>query len=218
MPRLDVRSIRRDQILDAAEQLVSRRGWAQTSFAEICREADVSNGVLTYHFKDKDDLFLALFERSAVRWRGHLEEGLCGGCGGAADRLDVLFAEAAEKADREPALYLLLLHYLSEAPDHPEIAARLGALFGEMRARIGPELVSANGGLSCDPAAGAALLQTVLLGFMIGRVTLDLRVPPEEVAAMVSNHLTGGAGHRPPPASLPAGTRDSAAQSSAPSI
>src|SRR5688572_13226100 len=173
MPRLDVRSIRRDQILDAAERLVARRGWAQTSFAEICREADVSNGVLTYHFTDKDDLFLALFERSAGRWRDHLEVGLCGGCGAARDRIGVLFAEAAEKAERERALYLLLLHYLSEAPDHPEIAARLGALFGDMRARIGPELAAADGGLACDPAAGAALIQTVLLGYMIGRVTLD---------------------------------------------
>jgi TetR/AcrR family acrAB operon transcriptional repressor len=110
MPRLDVRSIRRDQILDAAERLVARRGWAQTSFAEICREADVSNGVLTYHFKDKDDLFLALFERSALRWRDHLEEGLCGDHGAAIDRIGLLFREAAEKAERERPLYLLLLH------------------------------------------------------------------------------------------------------------
>ena len=191
MARLDVRTIRRDQILDAAERLVARRGWAHTSFAELCREADVSNGVLTYHFKDKDDLFLALFERSALRWRDHLEEGLCGGGGATVDRIDLLFREAAQKADRQRPLYLLLLHYLSEAPDHPEIAARLGALFREMRERIGPELAKANGGLAGDPIAAAALLQTVLLGTMIGRVTLDLQVPPEEVAAMVSNHLTG---------------------------
>jgi AcrR family transcriptional regulator len=205
MPRLDVRTIRRDQILDAAEQLVSRRGWAQTSFAEICREADVSNGVLTYHFKDKDDLFLALFERSAERWKDHLEEGLCGGCGAVIDRLGVLFEEAAAKADRERPLYLLLLHYLSEAPDHPEIAERLGRLFREMRERMGPALAESDGGVSGDPTAGAALLQTVLLGTMIGRVTLDLRVPPDEIAAMVTNHLTGRTGRCPQLAGVPNG-------------
>jgi hypothetical protein len=73
----------------------------------------------------------------------------------------------------------------------------LGALFREMRERIGPELAKADGGLAGDPVEAAALIQTVLLGTMIGRVTLDLRVPPEEVAAMVANHLTGRC---PPPA------------------
>ena len=196
MPRLDVRSIRRDQILDAAERLVAQRGWAETSFAEICREADVSNGVLTYHFKDKDDLFLTLFERAAVRWRDHLEDGLCGGSGSTPHRVNSLFEEAAAKAEAERPLYLLLLHYLSEAPDHPEIAERLGRLFGGMRERFcrtladGSDRVSA--GLDApDPATGAGVLQTVMLGFVLGRVALDLRAPPAEVAAMVTGYLDG---------------------------
>jgi TetR/AcrR family transcriptional repressor of bet genes len=188
MPRLDVRSIRRDQILDAAERLVARRGWGQTSFSELCREADVSNGVLTYHFKDKDDLFLSLFERAAGRWRDHLEAGLCSGCGTAPERIEVLFREAAEKAERERPLYLLLLHYLSEAPDHPEIADRLDRLFGGMRQRVG-ETLRAEAGV-VDPAVGAGVLQTVILGFILGRAALGLQVPPEELATMVSAYLT----------------------------
>jgi AcrR family transcriptional regulator len=190
MPRLDVRSIRRDQILDATERLVAQRGWAQTSFAEICREADVSNGVLTYHFKDKDDLFLSLFERAAGRWRDHLEEGLCAGSGSAPERIATLFREAAEKAEAERPLYLLLLHYLSEAPDHPEIADRLDQLFGGMRERVGRSLVAEAG--ACDPATGAGILQTVILGFILGRAALGWRVPPEEVATMLSDYLSGG--------------------------
>jgi AcrR family transcriptional regulator len=189
MPRLDVRSIRRDQILDAAERLVAQRGWAETSFAEICREADVSNGVLTYHFKDKDDLFLSLFERAAERWRVHLEEGICDGCGSAPERIAALFEDVAEKADSERSLYLLLLHYLSEAPDHPELAERLGHLFGRMRERIGRTLAVETG--VSDPATGAGVLQTVVLGFILGRAALGLRVPPDEMSTMVTGYLTG---------------------------
>ena len=196
MPRLDVRSIRRDQILDAAERLVARRGWADTSFAELCREAGVSNGVLTYHVKDKDDLFLALFEQAAARWRGHLESGLCGGSGPTPQRIAAFFDEAAAKAEAERPLYLLLLHYLSEAPDHPEIAERLGRLFGGMRERFRRTLADEPGGQPAgpevpDPATGADVLQTVMLGFILGRVALDLHAPPAEVAAMVSGYLDG---------------------------
>src|SRR5437773_5603432 len=74
MARLDIRTIRRDQILDAAEQLVLKHRLAEVTFARLCEEADVSNGVLTYHFKNKTDIEQALWERVNERWFRKLEE------------------------------------------------------------------------------------------------------------------------------------------------
>src|SRR5688572_13938494 len=71
MSRVNVRAIRRTQILDTAQRFVAERGWGGTTFADICRGAGISNGVLTYHFKDKDDPRLALFERELERWQEH---------------------------------------------------------------------------------------------------------------------------------------------------
>ena len=52
MGRVDVHAIRREQILSAAERLLARKGWSKTTFADICKEAGISNGVLTYHFPE----------------------------------------------------------------------------------------------------------------------------------------------------------------------
>ena len=35
---------------------MAERGWQGTTFADICRVAGISNGVLTYHFKSKEEI------------------------------------------------------------------------------------------------------------------------------------------------------------------
>ncbi len=195
MARLDVRSIRRDQILDAAEQLVAQRGWAQTSFAEICREADVSNGVLTYHFKDKDDLLLALYERTACTWKEHFNSDCAASAEPSANPSANPFlgmvqeAAAAVEADRQ--VFLLLLHYLSEAPDHPEVRERIQAMFGEMRAKMAHEIAAVweAEGVSGDTTVASGVLQSAMAGFLILRTALGLKVPPEEMARMMHLYL-----------------------------
>jgi TetR/AcrR family transcriptional regulator len=59
----------RRQILDAAEQLFAQRGFAATSFTEICRAAHVSAGLPSYLFGDKQKLYRAVVERGAAHLR-----------------------------------------------------------------------------------------------------------------------------------------------------
>ncbi len=193
MARVDVRSIRRDQILDAAEHLVARRGWAQTSFAEICREAGVSNGVLTYHFTDKEDLLLALYERSACTWKEHFNADSA--CevkpGDVANPFLGMVREAAAAVEADRQVFLLLLHYLSEAPDHPEVRDRIQAMFGEMRAKMAHEIAAVweAEGVSGDTTVASGVLQSAMAGFLILRTALGLKVPPEEMARMMHLYL-----------------------------
>lgn len=193
MARVDVRSIRRDQILDATERLAAQRGLAQTTFAEICREADVSNGVLTYHFKDKDDLLLALLERVVHRWRSTLAP-VADDDRSVSERLSALVREAefVGETDREA---VLLLHYLSEAVSHPEVGARLRGMFEAAHARNTAELApdAACGAVCRAPAAAASVVQCVLLGVLIGKASLGIEAPPEDVAEMLLGYLTGEA-------------------------
>jgi len=194
MARVDVRSIRRDQILDAAEHLVARRGWAQTSFAEICREAGVSNGVLTYHFTDKEDLLLALYERSACTWKEHFNaDSACEAKpGDAANPFLGMVREAASAVEADRQVFLLLLHYLSEAPDHPEVRDRIQAMFGEMRAKMCPEIAAVweAQGVTGDSDVASGVLQSAMAGFLILRTALGLKVPPEEMARMMNLYLS----------------------------
>jgi len=53
----------RDEILKAAMQLFASRGFHETSMSEVAREARVSKALIFWHFKTKEELFLAVLNR-----------------------------------------------------------------------------------------------------------------------------------------------------------
>jgi TetR/AcrR family transcriptional regulator, fatty acid metabolism regulator protein len=53
----------RDEILNAAIPLFARRGFHETSMSEVAREANVSKALIFWHFKTKEELFLAVLNR-----------------------------------------------------------------------------------------------------------------------------------------------------------
>ena len=62
---------RRAQLVDCAVQALSEVGFAGTSIGEVARRAGVSKGVVTYHFRTRDDLLrqvvTSLYERAGSR-------------------------------------------------------------------------------------------------------------------------------------------------------
>lgn len=55
------------QILDAVQAVIVRDGVRGTSMRQVAQEADVSLGLLSYHFDDKQSLILAAFQRATSR-------------------------------------------------------------------------------------------------------------------------------------------------------
>lgn len=85
-------------ILDAAEQLVFRRGFAASSVDDVIAAAGVTKGAFFHHFPTKAELGQALVERFARRDRAHLERNLA----------------RAERLAGDPLMQLLLLVGLFE--------------------------------------------------------------------------------------------------------
>lgn len=53
----------RDQIMDAAIELIGDKGFAGATTKEIASRADVSEGTLYNYFKNKDDILMSIAER-----------------------------------------------------------------------------------------------------------------------------------------------------------
>jgi AcrR family transcriptional regulator len=53
----------RDGILKAATELFANRGFHETSMSEVARAARVSKALIFWHFKSKEDLFVAVLQR-----------------------------------------------------------------------------------------------------------------------------------------------------------
>lgn len=54
---------RRDAILDAAAQVIARKGYHNASVADICKKIKISNGALYKYFRNKESLFRAILDR-----------------------------------------------------------------------------------------------------------------------------------------------------------
>ena len=56
-------------ILDAVQSVIVRDGVQGTSMRQVAQEADVSLGLISYHFDDKDRLIFSAFERASDELR-----------------------------------------------------------------------------------------------------------------------------------------------------
>jgi AcrR family transcriptional regulator len=55
--------IRRAQILEAAQSCFGKTGYHKTTMDDIVRATGLSKGALYWHFKSKDEIFIALFDQ-----------------------------------------------------------------------------------------------------------------------------------------------------------
>ena len=96
----------RDEILKAAMRLFASRGFHETSMSEVAREAQVSKALIFWHFKTKEELFMAVLNRL-------LEPYL------------IDFAEEAAVMDEQAQILKLVESYLSFVSEQCEF----GTLF-----------------------------------------------------------------------------------------
>ncbi len=55
---------RRQQIIDAAERVITKKGWEGTNFGEVAKVARLSRSLVYFYFPERDDLFHAVCERA----------------------------------------------------------------------------------------------------------------------------------------------------------
>jgi TetR/AcrR family fatty acid metabolism transcriptional regulator len=53
-----IEKARRAQIVEATINVLAELGYTNTSFAQIAKKSGISRGLISYHFKNKDDLML----------------------------------------------------------------------------------------------------------------------------------------------------------------
>lgn len=62
----------RGRIVEATLALAAKRGYSLTTTAEIARKAGVSEGIIYYYFKTKEDLFFSMIEEYTASFREQL--------------------------------------------------------------------------------------------------------------------------------------------------
>jgi AcrR family transcriptional regulator len=114
----------REAILGAAETLFSSNGYSAVSIRDIARAAGANPGSITYHFKSKDELLLAIYRRH---------------CGPMNDRRHELLAAAMRIRDLENRLEAVIRAYVVPAFTSSSDHTGGGARFTRLRAMMSAE-------------------------------------------------------------------------------
>jgi TetR/AcrR family fatty acid metabolism transcriptional regulator len=191
----------RDEILRAAIRLFARRGFHETSMSEVAREARVSKALIFWHFKTKEELFLAVLNRLLEPYLIDFTEEL-----GALDERAQLrkLVESYLLFVRDNAasvrFFLAQLLHGEEVPE--ELSAQVMRLYDGYRELMIDIIRRAQDKELCArdiaPEAAAHFMISALNGSLIGFLftggsTADL----EGAAAMLENWLFRDAQSRP---------------------
>jgi AcrR family transcriptional regulator len=191
MSRVDIRSIRRRQVLDAAERLAAQKGWTETTIADICQEADVSTGVVTRHFQNKDEIMLATLEDILNQLRAQMEP-FGAGEQSLSENISRHLHAFSQIATEQPTLLQLLLHFTAASISRPEIAERLHGFFSCLRQQSTTDLEQAldeQGIRGKEPVLLNDLLHSLALSVTLSRAFLGMDLPPEQLALHCTNML-----------------------------
>ncbi|WP_263359943.1 TetR/AcrR family transcriptional regulator [Acidicapsa ligni] len=141
-------------LLEAAERVFVRDGYEKAQVAEIAAAASRTKGAVYAHFRDKEDLFLALFEDRMSGFAREIRERIDGVP--VEERLDVLRSFYLERV-RDKALPLLVLEFKLFAMRHPESKLKFGRTQRLMGAwNFEGNMISALGIRAADDLIGMA--------------------------------------------------------------
>jgi AcrR family transcriptional regulator len=171
------REERREQILQAALGCFSAKGYHAATMDDLVEASGLSKGSLYWHFKSKQEVFLALFDAFCAElfaaWDADAEGGLEG--------LDLLLHQGQTAMERLSSQRAFLLAW-GEFLTHPIARERMASIYRESRRRIAAVLRGAveAGQVRDLPVEGVAVALTAA----VEGTLLQLMVDPEfEVAA-----------------------------------
>jgi len=158
----------RAKILRATAELIARDGWSGFSTREIAARAGVTQGIVSYHWRSKDELVREAALNATTDVLAPLGDALdhATSARGALERIVAL----ADSFRDSPELTLLLFETMLQAGRDPQLRAALAALISDFRNQLAAVL--AREGVH-DAAATAAALAAALDGLFLHAVVDD---------------------------------------------
>ena len=196
MPRIsreDNRSLTREKLLDAAEELFAKRGYNGVSVDQVADTAGFSKGAVYSNFENKEELFLALFDRHVEReaeiWRKIFETPQT-----LVARMEAVKAMLTNKPDADSVWTMLELEfalYAMRGGDAREkLAHRYASIRKSMSAAFEMHFVENNLEPTMPPDELATLLFSTAFGVRI-QISLDENAVSQNFWENTLNHLLG---------------------------
>jgi TetR/AcrR family transcriptional repressor of bet genes len=189
---------RRQQLIDATIDSLAKRGYSETTMADVADGAGLSRGIVNFHFESKENLLVATLQYMADEYSAHWRAALLKAGDKAADQLKALVAADFDRAICNKRKLAAWCAFWGEAKSRPTYQSLCGArdeayqnVFVELCQRLKDE-----GAYGFDPFTTAlgmsAMLEGLWLRLMMGTedVTREtaLRAATEYLSAVFPAH------------------------------
>ncbi|MCL5227182.1 TetR family transcriptional regulator [Pseudomonas nunensis] len=184
-------------LLDAAEEVFSRRGYAQATFQEIAEQAGLTRGAIYWHFKDKEALLDAVLHRAPLPWDqlpAHFN-GLRQAP--TVKQLSMTLGAGLQQIVSDPRLHrttLILLHRTELVHENYLVYCRLTRILNRIKtyvvAALSMRFKEADGSPCKQIPAIATSVKTLLTGsiyeWLLNQAEVDLKHIPSMIEALCS--------------------------------
>jgi AcrR family transcriptional regulator len=197
-PRVNIGQIRREQIVDAAVTIIHEQGIENLSLSEIEKKTGLSRGQLTYYFRAKEDILLAVFDRMLAHMRARADSkednplSLAHKRAGW-ERMSSLVELFVLMPPRDPAFHSLMYTFLAQMLHREDFRQRLAGLFAEWRGFAAADATVELAGQTAPLASArtvASLVQAIIHGLSVQRNVDPEAFDPAEMLQLIL-HLLG---------------------------
>jgi AcrR family transcriptional regulator len=167
---------RRAQMLDAALEVISERGYADTRIADVAERAGVSPALVIYYFKTKDHLLTEAIRRYEDAWYAVGQRRMAQLPTAAARIEEIVAMSCLPEADPEPGSgWALWLDFWAQAARNDEVATVRRKSDERWRDEIASLVLTgqAAGEFSAGDARGFAVTLTALLDGLTVQIALE---------------------------------------------
>jgi len=168
----------RDEILKAATDLFATRGFHETSMAEVARAAGVSKALIFWHFKSKEELFVAVLGKLLEPYVIDFAEE-AGVLDEKAQLLKLIESYLLFVRENSSSIRFFVTQILHDEKTKDSLSNQVLALYEGYRTLV-TDLIGraqAKGMCACrfPPPAAAAFLLATLNGLLLGHMFLGSR-------------------------------------------
>jgi AcrR family transcriptional regulator len=141
LSREEKKQATRNRLIEAAAEVISRKGFGATSVDEVAEHAGLTKGAVYSNFASKEDLFLAVIDRHVSQRSATISDVVATGrpLGEQLAQGGQIFS-AALTEDRK--WFLLGLEFSIYAARNPDVTPTLGSGYRQMRTQVAESLES----------------------------------------------------------------------------
>jgi len=168
-PRTATKDVRRQQLIEATIDSLAKRGYAETTMADVADGAGLSRGIVNFHFESKEKLLIATLQYMSDEYAAHWRTSLEKAGNVPADQLRALVAADFDRAICTRRKLAAWCAFWGEAKSRPTYQALCGAR-DEKYQRIFSELcgkLQNEAGYTFDAEAIALALCSTLEGLWL---------------------------------------------------